>query len=131
MLTKSPSGALSPYYYKGGYFHGIHYGSYFNDADALYDMMQREEEFILKSTQKRRIMIDLYETELTLPVLERLEHHLVKLHNNIFKLAIAADRKSLAKIRKRIKHSPNLQDLCCYLCTDMEEGKTWLVSEEK
>ncbi len=39
MMTKSPSGALSPYYYKGGYFHGIHYGSYFDDAKALFDMI--------------------------------------------------------------------------------------------
>jgi len=31
MMTKSPNGALSPCYYKGGYLHGIHYGSYFND----------------------------------------------------------------------------------------------------
>lgn len=38
MMTKSPSGALSPYYYKGGYFHGIHYGSYFDDSQALYSI---------------------------------------------------------------------------------------------
>ena len=35
MSGKSPSGALSPYYYKGGYFHGIHYGSYFDDHNVL------------------------------------------------------------------------------------------------
>lgn len=62
MIGKSPSGALSPYYYKGGYFHGIHYGSYFDDMDALRDMMSQEESFIMDSPEKRRIMIDIYET---------------------------------------------------------------------
>ncbi len=31
MLSRSPSGSLSPYYYKGVYLHGMHYGSYFED----------------------------------------------------------------------------------------------------
>ncbi len=51
MLKKSPSGALSPYYYKGGYFHGIHYGSYFDNMDALLNMMRQEEAFILNKTE--------------------------------------------------------------------------------
>lgn len=129
MMTKSPSGALSPYYYKGGYFHGIHYGSYFTDSKSLFDMMQKEEAFILKSQQKRRILIDLYETELTQQVLVMLESHLMKLKNSIIKLAIATDGKSLKKLRKMVKQSKNLQEICCYFCTDMEEGKTWLVSD--
>ena len=54
MLKKSPSGALSPYYYKGGYFHGIHYGSYFDDDKALFDIMDKEERFILKSSGQQR-----------------------------------------------------------------------------
>ena len=70
MSGKSPSGALSPYYYKGGYFHGIHYGSYFDDAESLYKMIEKEEHFILESPERRRIMIDLYETSLTPEVLE-------------------------------------------------------------
>lgn len=49
MMTKSPNGALSPCYYKGGYLHGIHYGSYFNDMDLLRDMMAQEETLILRS----------------------------------------------------------------------------------
>lgn len=42
MLTYSPSGALSPYHYKGGYFHGIHYGSHGDDASGLFDMIDME-----------------------------------------------------------------------------------------
>ena len=72
MMTKSPSGALSPYYYKGGYFHGIHYGSYFDNSEALFAMMKEEENFILKSPSQRRIMIDLYETNITKEVLEKI-----------------------------------------------------------
>jgi hypothetical protein len=68
MITRSPSGALSPYYYKGGYFHGIHYGSYFDDMDAFLLMMADEEQFILRSPEKRRLMIDLYETNITKPM---------------------------------------------------------------
>lgn len=76
MLKKSPSGALSPYYYKGGYFHGIHYGSYFDDMDSLRDMMHKEESFIMSSPEKRRIMIDLYETNLTKEMIWEFAQHI-------------------------------------------------------
>ena len=94
MITKSPSGALSPYYYKGGYFHGIHYGSYFDDSDALLSMMKKEEEFILKSPEKRRILIDLYETTLTKTLTEKITEHINHLRPNIVKLAITATPKN-------------------------------------
>ncbi len=129
MMTKSPSGALSPYYYKGGYFHGIHYGSYFDDTVALLDMIDKEELFILKSPEKRRILIDFYETNLTQPVLKRVIQHLRQLSPKIIKLAIASDRKSLRHIAKAMKAIGELKPGRYYLCTDMEEGKTWLVSD--
>lgn len=129
MMTKSPSGALSPYYYKGGYFHGIHYGSYFDDAKALFDMMEKEEQFILKSPDRRRIMIDLYETNITQEVLEKLMQHIENLKPRIIKLAFAANKTNLRSIRKAIKKEKALQTVCCYFSTDMEEGKTWLVSD--
>lgn len=129
MITKSPSGALSPYYYKGGYFHGIHYGSYFEDETALFDMMQKEEEFILKSQQRRRILIDLYETVLSEQVLEQLALHLTHIKDRIVKLALATDKKSLRKLQKTLLTDKNLYGVCFYFCTDMEDGKTWLVSD--
>lgn len=129
MLRKSPSGALSPYYYKGGYFHGIHYGSYFSNSDALFDIMDKEEEFILKSPERRRILIDIYETDLTPEVIERFLKHLENIKPRIVKLAIAADRKSLKVLQKAISKKKVLDGLCCYFSTDMEEGKTWLVSD--
>ena len=87
MMTKSPSGALSPYYYKGGYFHGIHYGSYFDNSEALFAMMKEEENFILKSPSQRRIMIDLYETNITKEVLAKIIEHIRNIQPRIFKIA--------------------------------------------
>ena len=95
MITKSPSGALSPYYYKGGSFHGIHYGSYFDDSEGLLSMIGREEAFILKSPQKRRILIDLYETDLTKELTETLAEHIEKIRPRIVKLAITTEKRSL------------------------------------
>ena len=129
MSGKSPSGALSPYYYKGGYFHGIHYGSYFDDAESLYRMIEKEERFILESPERHRIMIDLYETSLTPEVLEAVIRHIGRLSPRIVKLSIAADRKSLRVLRCAMKKAGVLDDGRYYLCTDMEEGKTWLVSD--
>lgn len=102
MLRKSPSGALSPYYYKGGYFHGIHYGSYFNDMDSLRDMMSQEESFIMRSPEKRRIMIDLYETNLVDSMILEFVLHIERMSSRIVKLAIAGDKKYIKPIYKAL-----------------------------
>lgn len=130
MLAKSPSGALSPYYYKGGYFHGIHYGSYFDDAEAFLSMMEQEETFLLNSPQKRRVLMDFYETDLTEPILEKVIRHMERIRPRIIKLAVAADKRSLRRLRKALTKAGVLSPERCYFCTDMEEGKTWLVSDE-
>lgn len=129
MLQTSPSGALSPYYYKGGYFHGIHYGSYFDDKVSLFAMMDKEEQFILNSPQMRRVLIDLYETNLTNEVMEKIILHIRRISPRITKLAIATNKKDLRYIKKIMKQEKLLQSVCCYFSTDMEEGKTWLVSD--
>lgn len=129
MLQMSPSGALSPYYYKGGYFHGIHYGSFFDDMSLLKDMMNREEQFIMKSPEKRRIMIDLYETNLTQDMAHELVEHISRMRDRIFKIAISGDRKTLKAVRKSLLKSNVLGRGQMYFCADMEEGKTWLVSD--
>lgn len=129
MITRSPSGALSPYYYKGGYFHGIHYGSYFQDTDALLSMMRKEEAFLLASPEKRRILIDLYETELTASLLEQFVAHIGRLTPRIIKLAVTCEKKELKLLRRALMKSNILPKGRVYFCTDMEEGKTWLVSD--
>lgn len=129
MISKSPSGALSPYYYKGGYFHGIHYGSYFDDRDALLSMMDKEEAYILKSPEKRRILIDLYETYLSISTIDKIVEHIKKISPRIVKLAVSSDKKSLRQLHKAIIKGTALGAAQLYFCTDMEEAKTWLVSD--
>lgn len=129
MLSKSPSGALSPYYYKGGYFHGIRYGSYFNDMESLRDMISQEEAFILRSPEKRRILMDLYETKLTAPMILEFVQHIGRISPRIIRLAIAGEMKNIKPIYKSIIKGSVLSKGQIYLCTDMEEGKTWLVSD--
>lgn len=129
MITKSPSGALSPYYYKGGYFHGIHYGSYFDDSSALLSIMKEEEKYILNSPERRRILIDLYETTLTKDLMEKIAEHIERLRPHIAKLAIASDPKRLRQLQRVINKKTSLRTGVLYFSTDMEEAKTWLVSD--
>ena len=129
MVTLSPSGALSPYYYKGGYFHGIHYGSYFDDIDSLRSMIAQEEAFILRSPEKRRILIDLYETNITPAMLADFTAHIKRLRAKITKLAISADKKSLKTIRRALYCGCSLEKGQMCFTPDMDEGKTWLVSD--
>ena len=126
-LSKSPSGALSPYYYKGGYFHAIHYGSYFDDMEALASMMTAEEEFIMRSPEKRRIMIDLYETHLTADMLASFAAHIERLNSKIFRLAVSADKKTLKAVSKALMNNCSLGVGQMYFAPDMEDAKTWLV----
>lgn len=129
MITKSPSGALSPYYYKNGYFHGIHYGSYFDDKEALFSMMEKEEVFILSSPEKRRILIDFYETNLSKITIEKIVQHIERLRPKIIKIAIASDKKSLWLLQKALNRAKAIDKGLLYFSTDMEDGKTWLVSD--
>ena len=129
MLKMSPSGALSPYYYKGGYFHGIHYGSYFEDMDSLRNMMAQEEAYLLRSPEKRRILIDLYETNLTKPMLSEFALHIGRLNTRIAKLAIAGDKNGRNAVKRALLKAGAINAGQLYLCADMEEGKTWLVSD--
>jgi hypothetical protein len=129
VLEKSPSGALSPYYYKGGYFHGIHYGSYFNDMESLRDIMSKEEYFIMNSSERRRILIDLYETNLIGVMLSEFVLHIERMSPRIIKLSIAGDKKCLKSIKKLLLKSNVINNGQLNFCEDMEEGKTWLVND--
>lgn len=120
MMTKSPSGALSPYYYKGGYFHGIHYGDYFDNSVALLAMMSQEEAFILKSSEKRRILIDFYQTNLSVSLIEKVVKHIENISPRIIKIAFSTDKKSLCQLQKAIVKGTSLgtgMTISCYLMT--------------
>lgn len=92
VLIKSPSGSLCPYYYMGGELHPLKYGSYYNDNNKLFAVMQAEEEFILKSSgeKNRRIWIDLYETKLDREVIYKLVLHIKTISSKILKYALLA-----------------------------------------
>lgn len=126
MMTFSPSGGLSPYHYKGGYFHGIHYGSYFDDTQRLFDMIDRETAFILKSPQSKRVMFELYETMLTEAVVDKLISHLKAIEPRVVKLGVSAKRRDMKVLRKAMAQADLLQGRV-YFGEDMEEVKTWLV----
>lgn len=125
-MTKSPSGALSPYYYKGGYFHGIHYGSYFDNRSAFLEMMAAEEAFIMHSPEKKRLMIDLYETDVAAALPEFIAH-IERLYSQgrIFKLALSCEKKKRRMLEKALNGI--LPPGYIYFSADMEEAKTWLV----
>lgn len=118
---------LSPYHYKGGSFHGIHYGSYFNDTCALFAMMDKETAFILKSPQRKRIMIDLYETALTKEVVDRLMTHLKDIAPRVHKLGFSAGKRDMKLLRKAFEKNRIFEDGQLCFGEDMEEVKTWLV----
>jgi len=129
MLKKSPSGAMSPYYWEGGIIHGMHYGSYFDDMEAFRDMMSQEENFVMRSPEKRRILIDLYETNITESMMLEFVAHIERMASRIVKLAIAGDRKCLKDVKKLLLKSGAINEGQLYFGADMDTGKTWLVSE--
>ncbi|HBL83561.1 MAG: hypothetical protein A2Y17_09535 [Clostridiales bacterium GWF2_38_85] len=132
MLNKSPSGSLCPYYYMGGELHPLKYGSYFDDKEKLFAVIDAEEAFILKSTgtKNRRIWIDLYETTIDDFVATKLVEHIVKIEHKIFKLCLVGcslkDKNRIKKLMKNRKLS--IFNAVRYF-SDPEEAKLWLVSE--
>lgn len=129
MLKYGPTGALSEYYYKGGIFHGVHYGDFHDDSIAFFELVDKEEEFLLKSPQRRRILFDLYHTDLTQEVLDYLMKHISHISSKIFKIAFAAEPKELRKLKRAIKKTQPVSLGCCMFGTDQNTDKTWLVSD--
>lgn len=130
MLKYGPTGALSEYYYQGGVFHGVHYGDFHRDSKALFELIGKEEEFLLKSPERKRILFDLYHTDLTKEVLDYLMQHLLAIASRIYKIAFAAEPNELRKLKKAIQKSKAVPLGCCRFGTDQNEDKSRLVSDE-
>ena len=96
---------------------------------AFKAMMAAEEEHILRSSEKRRLMIDLYDTNLTLSALADFVEHIERIAPRIAKVGIYAAKDSLRKIRKTLHINCSLGRGLMYFSTDMEEAKTWLISD--
>lgn len=74
-------------------------------------------------------MIDLYETNLTTALLHALAEHITRISPRVIKLAVCATPKSLRQLQKVIFTQTPLGTGQLYFCPNMEEAKTWLVSE--
>lgn len=129
MQRYGPTGALNEYAWEGGIFHGVHYGDFHDDSQALFDLIEKEEAFLLKSPQKRRILFDLYHTDLTDEVLEHLMIHLSNISSRITKVAFAAERRELRKLKRAIKKSQPVPLSYCMFDEDQNTNKRWLVSD--
>ena len=129
MLVYGPTGALSEYQYKGGVFHGVHYGDYHEDSKALFEMVDKEEAYLLKSPQKRKILFDLYYTDLSPEVTAYLVKHISHISSRIIKIAFAAEPEELRKLKRAIKKEAPIPFSCCMFNEDQDTDKTWLVSD--
>ena len=129
MLKYGPTGALSEYNYKNGVFHGVHYGDFHDDSKGFFELVDKEEEFLLQSVQRRRILFDLYDTDLTKDVIDYLIKHLSHISSRVYKIAFAAEPKELRKLKRAIKKSEPVPLGKCMFGTDQNEDKTWLVSD--
>ena len=106
--SKSPSGALFPYYYKNGELFGIHLGSYFSDEEGVIAMMKAEADFFTGKHRPMGVWIDFYETKLGL---------------------VGCSTLSRWKIHRLIRKRDLLSTLPVKYFEDPEVAKTWLVSE--
>lgn len=129
MQRYGPTGALNEYAWEGGISHGVHYGDFHGDSQVLFDLIAKEEAFLLKSPQKRRILFDLYHTDLTDEVLEHLMIHLSHIAPRIIKVAFAAEGKELRKLKRAIKKSQPIPLSYCMFGEDQNTNKSWLVND--
>lgn len=127
---KSPGGSLFPYYYKGGELHCLKYGSFYDNADLLFKLMQEEEEFIASQNHLLNIWVDFYKTKLTDSVLNKFVENMSYLQNHSKKIAIVGfsfwDKR---RFRKMVKKQDYSFSVPIQYYDDPEIAKTWLVSD--
>lgn len=132
MLKKSPSGSLCPYYFMGGELHPLKYGSYHNDKQRLFEIIDLEQEFILASsgTNNRLIWVDLYETKIDNEVIDYLITHLESIKHKINKICLVGCKLPVQiKIKNQLKNKDiELYNKIKYF-DDPEKSKYWLVNK--
>jgi len=121
---------MFPYNYKGGDLFGLHYGSFFDDSEALLARMKAEEEFFANSLRQLPLWIDFYETSLTGAVLTEFCRSMDRLGSRITKMAIVGcsnrDKRRLAQVQKKLGITWLMP---VKYFNDPELAKIWLVSE--
>ncbi len=129
-IKKSPGGSIYPYPYKGGELFGLHYGSFFDDEQALLERMKAEEEFIRENVRRTPLWIDFYETRLTDRVLIEFVNSIGRLGDRITRLAIAGcSRRDRGRLLRLGKKNGIVFQMPVRFFSDPEVAKTWLVSE--
>jgi len=132
MNNKSPSGSLCPYYFMGGELHPLHYGNYYSNKQKLFEIIKKEENFILNSAglNNRRIWIDLYKTIMDKEVIKMLVNHIGNIKQKINKICLVGCSPIVVqKIKFRIKQENlNLLSPLKYFA-DPEEAKQWLIGK--
>jgi hypothetical protein len=129
-MPRSPSGAIFPYYYKGGELSGMHLESYASDEDGVIAMLKAEEEFFLKQNRKMSLWINFYGTNLTERVLGEFVEFILHINHRVSKLGIVGcSFRSKWKLKRLIEKSPQLSTRPIKFFADPEEAKTWLVNE--
>ena len=130
LLLKSPGGSAYPYYYKGGTFLGLHYGSFFKDEEALLARIRAEEQFIKDSVRQSLLWIDFYQTRLTDKFLIEFSTSILRLEKHIIKMAIVGcsfrDKRRIIKLEKKFGWKFPMP---VRFFGDPELAKTWLVSD--
>lgn len=127
---KSPGGSIYPYYFKGGYLFGLHYGSFHADEAGLLARMKAEEQFMDRPNRLFPLWVDFYETKLTDAILLELLESTIRLRKHIIKLGIVGcstwDRWRLQRLARR----PGLAfPVPVRFFDDPEVAKSWLVGE--
>ena len=86
--------------------------------------MAAEEAVILRSSERRRILVDLYDTDLPADALADFARHIDRLAPRIVKLAVSADRRVLRRIRRalwascRLSRGQMLSRAICAIAAD-------------
>ena len=73
-------------------------------------------------------MIEFFQTNLTPEMLVNFSGFIERLNSRIIKVAVSAEKKTLKAIQKALSNT-SLGYGQMYFTPDMEDGKTWLVSE--
>jgi hypothetical protein len=110
----------------------MHLGSYEKDETGIIAMMQAEQEFFLAQNRKMGVWLDLYETHLSIPVIDALLQMVDHLQSRISKLSlVGVSRLDRWKIQRRLKAAGMSWNFPLRYYRDPEEAKTWLVNERE
>lgn len=128
MIVKSPGGSVFPYYYKGGQIHCLKYGSKYKDTAQLFEIMAREEEFIISTGKKLKIWVDFYKTSLTSIVLEHFITNIGNISEYVDRMSIVGlSRFNQWRLRRGLKNSGIKFKISFF--EDPEDAKTWLIGD--